>query len=99
MAEAILESIKTLTGKTFLVESCGSIGDELNATLYIEIVDHDIRKIVDIFSDEAENQTIILYDVEGKEKKSFVNFTSLEEAKVVYENKNIKIRLEKRISF
>ena len=92
-----METIKTKTGKVYNIRNCGSIGDEEIATLYIEIIGKNIQEVVDVFYNPEENNKIEHYDEDGELKETFMYFNMLYEAKRIYENDNIKIRLEKKI--
>ena len=90
-------SVKTNTGKEFIVDHCSSTIFDMRAFLYIEFIGYTMVEIFNVFSKSEETSVIYGYS-NDKLSKTYKDYTELGEIFVVPgTNGNIRIRLEKPI--
>ena len=90
-------SVKTASGKEFLVDHSVSGVFGYVPTLYIEFIGYTMKQIFDVFSDTDEIQTIYGY-VMGQLNKTYEGYTKFAEIFMVPDTEDhIRIRLEQGV--
>ena len=90
-------SIKTTSGKEFVVDHCVATNFGVQGVLYIEFVGYTMAELFPVFSDANETKTIYGY-AGGTLEKTFENYTTLAEIFLVPETYgNVRIRLDRGV--
>ena len=93
----IMEYIETTSGKRFNVLFCDSIGIDDSAKLYIEFSkEYQMSDLATVFTDASEISTLRHYSQESVLIGKHVGYLFLWEAIVTFDNRNVKIRLERK---
>ena len=90
-------TIKTAGGKVFDSPYAGSIGGEERAILYIQITNSNIADVVNVFSNAIETKRIEYREYEDEEPVFFEGFSELYGARIMPENGDVMINLERRM--